>query len=114
MGAGRALQRFLGFLALFAADLHGALSVPGTGLCLGLWWVEGRGSVLAVRAIQAQGLMGGFLEESVLERELVRQAGEEENSGDSWLDQKPRGPRHLLCLTHKETESQREGLVGLC
>lgn len=79
-----------------------------------VWWVEGRGSVLAVRAIQAQGLMGGFLEESVLERELVRQAGEEENSGDSWLDQKPRGPRHLLCLTHKETESQREGLVGLC
>lgn len=77
-------------------------------------WVEERGSVLAVRAIRARGLMGGFLEEWVLERELVRQAGAEGNSGDSGLDQKPRGPRHLLCLTHKETESQREGLVGLC
>ena len=35
VGAGRALQRFLGSLAPFAADLHGALSVPGAGLCPG-------------------------------------------------------------------------------
>lgn len=65
-------------------------------------WVEEQGSVQAVRAILARGLMGGFLEERVLERELVRQAGEEGNSGDSWLDQKPRGPRHLLCLSRRE------------
>lgn len=45
----------------------------------------------------------------MLEWELVRQAGEEGNSGDSWLDRKPRGPRHPLYLTHKETEAQRGG-----
>ena len=65
MGAGRALQRFLGSLAPFAADLHGTLSVPGTGLCPGTCrgW-RNRAQHPQREPSQALGLMGGFLEET--------------------------------------------------
>lgn len=49
----------------------------------------------------------------MLEWELVRQAGEEGIQGTAGWIESPEGPGTRLYLTHKETESQREGVVGL-